>query len=186
MDHLEKVKKVEVIYSNDFNEILVKTPPSLFRVGLIIFLIGMLSVISLGYFFTFDKEVKIPFISLYDTQDQNHTIGFFTKSNIDNLLKSQDVLKLELESQNMLSSENKKLNVNYSSFSKTKEAFLNGTKLENLESVLENNSNIGGIKFRYKYTIKLNKAEISQIPLEASKGILYLNVGKERLYKVLL
>ncbi|MDF1698748.1 MAG: hypothetical protein P1U56_23040 [Saprospiraceae bacterium] len=183
MDHLKNVKTFDEIYSNDFNEILIKTPPNLFRVGLIIFAICVVSVTFLSLVVTYDKQVEIPFIASYERSTNTVKLEVTTKQNIEKYLEQDDVI-IEFETANQLSAENDKNGFMIDRYETTQMVSIDGEikKVESFEA--DRVQNFAAVGLLYQYDIYYTPKE-GIIPKEAiTKGKLYLQVGKQRLYKM--
>lgn len=177
MDHLIKVRTFDEMYSKEYNQILIKTPPSLFKTGLLIFSFALILIFLAGYFLKFDKIYKFSAIGkvsegdnfiISATSEKNDIVKFvnFPKAIKFNDKKLQGSYIIEIDSV------------------KTSEILYYGNEVINLDKLdLKLVDNVNKIKVKYLYTFHGRRTENSSPTIMT--GDINLIGGKERLYKLI-
>lgn len=71
MDYLYGVKKKEQVYSQELNEVLIKTPSVLFKIGLWYFCVISILFLALSYFIELNDKIEFQYVLV--TNKENKT-----------------------------------------------------------------------------------------------------------------
>ncbi|MCH2084821.1 MAG: hypothetical protein MK226_20715 [Saprospiraceae bacterium] len=183
MDYLKEVKTMDEVHSKDFNQILIKTPPRLYSIGIVVFFICTLAIVIIGLLFKYEKSIELDFASTISPTSNEIVLVVITNKEIDYLLKNKEII-IEKSSDNKLSASNKKLKTNFQSY--TKEQLVSDDKSleqlsnKNFDKILLNNQ----LEYINRYEFLISSNNFEQPFSKYDKGKIYFRVGEEPLYKM--
>lgn len=182
MDHLKDIKRVEQVYSNDLNEVLLKTPPTLFKYALIAFAACLLIVALLSFTIEYEKTQQFDYV-LYESEHVDHIeLLFFSKQPMKEKIKSNTIV---IETSNsVLPGSAQKIEFLADTIIENKAFEIAGSPIDIDKSSVNQLDNVSNINASYKYTLISNHPTLKE-NLDAFKvGKLNVSLGKAKLYEM--
>ncbi len=179
MVNLKDVSTPEQVYSEELNEILIKTPPRLFKWAILIFTACTTIVLLGGFLVDYEKSNRYDYI-LYRSESGAPTIVIFSKEEITQAL-SHNGFKLY---PNAAVTKHNALTVHADSVAREEIFSINKaySKLEAQE--IKNLPEIKNVEVNFKYYIRVPESSVAPVFEDYRVGTLYLPVGKARLIRL--
>ncbi len=178
MDYLKDIKNIKQVYSSELNEILVKTPPKIFRRFLII-VFGLIVICSLlAVTLSFEKTEEYPYVLNIKPNSVNCNEMTFYSSN-GNLYKILNSKDIKISSS---SSPNLSFTTSIDCCYVEKDIVHDGKIIDFNSQNLRNISDLNKLNLRYRYTLFINDTLNNFKKDEFILGRIQINLGKEKLY----
>lgn len=179
MVNLKSVSSPEQVYSEELNEILIKTPPRLFKLAILMFTACVLAALLGGFFVRYEKSKHYDYI-LYRGEKGVNTLVIFSEENIADRLEG-NVLKLY---PGAAASHGEGLSFRADSVSKEEIYRVNNAYSALGSKEVETLPEIRSLDVHYKYYLYASDTALAVNFDEYRVGVLYLPMGKQRLFRL--
>lgn len=179
MVNLKDVSTPEQVYSEELNEILIKTPPRLFKVAIGIFTAFMVVGLLGGFLINYERNNHYHYV-LYENEQGKTAVVIFSEEDISNQLRQN---KFSLYPGSSGDSANE-LKVGVDSILTEKIYRVNNTYLKLEGKEVETLPEISNLEIHYKYYLYLPAASSAAGLGGYRVGMLYLPMGKRSLIRL--
>jgi hypothetical protein len=174
MNQLNKVETADQVYSQELNQILLKTPPGLFRLALIIFSTCLTIVMIGSIFMEYEKEKQYQYVA-YEQEDGKVQLVLFADEDITNYLE---------ESSLQLQHGGGEWQINADSVYTSTVYKINNEFIRLDEPSIQALNDLSKIEKKYKYQVVTHQQQLQEQLVQNQAGVLSFAVGKVRLYRL--